>query len=345
VNKKKLDIWILFSIVGLCVFGAFNMYGIRPDLLVNFILFMGAGWIAFFGARFINIELLKHNSKSIFIFFMSLFMINFFFSRGIRGSRRWIDLYIFQFQTSEFFKPFFLIVIAHLLSYEKKFDSQRLIILIPTILIPVVAIFIQPDLDTAILYFTVFTILLYFAGTSTRLVAYGLVAISMLVPFVWTLLKDYQKDRLFGFLNPHLNQQDINYNLTQSIIAAGSGGFFGKGLGLGTQARYQFLPEYQTDFAFASLVEQFGFIGGMCVIILYSILIFRLIKKLFEKKESPFRYLFLIGTISFLSASFFMNIGMNLGLMPVTGIALPFISYGGSSMVSTLLLLGFALSM
>lgn len=335
---------MLLAMVGLCLFGAFNMYGIRPDLLSHFLAYMLVGWIAFFSIRFINIELLKHNSKTIFLVFISLFVINFLFSRGIRGSRRWIDLYIFQFQTSEFFKPFFLIIVAHLLSFEKRFQSNRLLILIPTVAIPVVAIFIQPDLDTAILYFAAFVILLYFAGTSTRLVAYGLSVVSLMVPFVWMLLKDYQKNRIFGFLNPDLDPQGITYNLTQSIIAAGSGGIFGKGLGFGTQARYRFLPEFQTDFAFSSLVEQFGFIGGTIIIILYAILIFRLIKRLFEKKESPFRYLFLIGTITFLSASFFMNIGMNLGLMPITGIALPFISYGGSSIVSTLLLLGFALS-
>lgn len=344
MKKKKTDIWILISLIGLCIFGAFNMYGIRPDLLGNFLIFMVAGWIAFFSARFINIELLKHNSKSIFIVFVGLFLVN-IFSSEVRGTRRWIDFYVFQFQTSEFFKPFFLIIVAHLLSYEKKFHGRRLLILIPTVLIPVVAIFIQPDLDTAILYFAVFTVLLYFAGTSTRLVAYGMVGIAFSLPILWQLLKDYQKARIFGFLNPEMDPQGITYNLTQSIITAGSGGLFGKGLGLGTQARHQFLPEYQTDFAFASLVEQLGFIGGLCIILLYSLLIFRLIKKLFESKDQPFRYLFLIGTITFISSSFFMNIGMNLGMMPITGIALPLISYGGSSIVSTLLLLGFALSL
>lgn len=343
--KKPIDIWAIISLIGLCLFGAFNMYGIRPDLFGNFLLFLLFGWLLFFGARLVNYDLLKQNSKGIYFLFVGLLVITLFFQSDIRGARRWIDLYLFQFQTSEFFKPFFLVIIAHLLSYEKKFEYNRLLILFGSAVLPLILIFQQPDLGMVVQYVSVLVVILYFAGTSTRLIAYIVSVIAMFMPILWTFLRDYQKARVIGFLNPEIDPQGITYNITQSIITIGSGGFFGKGLGLGTQARYRFLPEYQTDFAFASLVEQFGFLGGAFVLILYSIVIYRLVRKLFDKNITLFKYLFIVGTITFISLSIFVNIGMNLGLMPVTGIALPFISYGGSSIVSTLLLLGFAFSL
>jgi rod shape determining protein RodA len=185
----------------------------------------------------------------------------------------------------------------------------------------------------------------YFSGLPTKLMVKGGLAGLLSFPIIWSLMKDYQRNRVVGFLNPQIDPQGLSYNITQSIITIGSGGVFGKGLGLGTQSRFQFLPEFHTDFAFASLVEQFGFLGGAIVLLLFGLLMYRLIQKIFVSRQNEFVYLYLIGVMTLLMSEIIINVGMNMGLMPVTGIALPFISYGGSSILSTMIMLGLALAL
>jgi len=173
-----------------------------------------------------------------------------------------------------------------------------------------------------------------------------LLAIFSVIPLGFTLLHNYQKARIFSFLNPEFDQQGTAYNMIQSVITVGSGKFLGRGLGLGTQSRLFFLPENHTDFAFASLVEQFGFVGGGLVIICYIIIFIILAKRLvalFYDKESDLKkaFLYTLGFTSYFTFQVIINIGMNLGIMPITGIALPIISYGGSSIVAAMIGLAF----
>ena len=164
----------------------------------------------------------------------------------------------------------------------------------------------------------------------------------MAVPLCWKVMKNYQRDRIVSFFNPNLDRQGTAYNMTQAIITVGSGKFAGRGLGLGTQSRLFFLPENHTDFAYSSLVEQFGFIGGFTVIVLYLTIAFYLIRKLMvyyylKDPADKAKFLYLVGFFSYFIFQIFINLGMNLGLFPVTGIALPFISFGGSSLVAVLI--------
>lgn len=163
------------------------------------------------------------------------------------------------------------------------------------------------------------------------------------IPLSWTFLHDYQKQRIVSFIDPHADPLGRGYNLIQSTIAVGSGQFFGRGLGRGTQSRLQFLPEFRTDFIFASMAEELGFLGSALVIFLYLILLIYCLR-LADKMTDPLCYLVIVGVVSFILFQTVVNIGMNIGMLPITGITLPLVSYGGSSIVATFLSLGLVAS-
>lgn len=344
---NRIDLWSILSLIGLGVFGAFNIFGIRPELIVNYILYLLLGW-GIFIIIYINrlkLPLLEQNYKLLYIVFIALFLLTFVLGSDSRGSTRWIPVFSFRFQTSEFFKPVLLITLASVLSSANRFTPRKTFIAGGLCLVPCILVFLQPNLSSVLLYLSTFLVMFYFSGLSTRLMVKTGLAGILSLPVVWLLMKEYQRNRIIGFLNPESDPQGLSYNITQSIITIGSGGFMGKGLGLGTQSRFHFLPEFHTDFAFASLVEQFGMVGGMITLILFAVVIFKLIQKAFLSRKNEFVYLYTIGTLALLVVELTINVGMNMGLMPVTGIALPFISYGGSSILSTMIMLGLALAL
>ncbi|OGK32021.1 hypothetical protein A3B02_01665 [Candidatus Roizmanbacteria bacterium RIFCSPLOWO2_01_FULL_42_14] len=340
MEKHRPDVWMLIALLGIQIFGLANILGIRPDLLKNYLLFIVLGWIAFALFARIKVPFVEQNYKLLYSLFIILLVITLLLVDPVRGSRRWIDLPFFRFQTSEFFKPFFLVTLASVLGSANRFTPRKLLISLGLCFIPFLLIFIQPDLSTALILLVSCMVMLYFSGLSTQLVIRAGLYLSAGIPLLWFFLKDYQKLRIIGFINPNTDPQGITYNLNQAIISIGSGGFLGKGMGLGTQARFRFLPEFHTDFAFASLTEQFGFIGGLTLLILFAIISVRLLRKIMIQKPQSFEYLFLIGVLVLLLLEVTINVGMNMGLLPVTGIALPFISYGGSSVISTMIILG-----
>ncbi|OGK44878.1 hypothetical protein A2957_02540 [Candidatus Roizmanbacteria bacterium RIFCSPLOWO2_01_FULL_38_11] len=341
---KSLDIWIITSLTGIILYAAFNIFGIYHQNILQYFAFIITGIAAFAFFYKAGLQLFRDNYIALFAVFLFLFIATLLFGENIRGSKRWIDILVFNFQTSEFYKPFFTIIIASLLSTQNRFTHRRLLITFFIVGISFFFIFIQPDLSTAVMFLSVFSIMFYFSGVPSKTVLKCITVIFLAIPFVWFILKPYQQGRIIGFMNPDIDPQGLSYNLHQSIITIGSGNILGKGLGMSTQSRYKFLPEYHTDFAFASLVEQFGFVGGAIVIILFGVILYRLFNKAASKHNDSFSYLFIIGIISFIGIPIFVNIGMNMGLLPVTGIALPFISYGGSSIVSTMIMLALALS-
>ena len=343
--KKPLDYWILLSLIGLSFFSLFNIFGIKHELFGNQLFFFIVGFILLYTFYRIGILFFRLNSTFFYISFLILLIVTFFIGTTVRGSRRWIDLYFFRFQTSEFFKVFFLLYLADYISKVKKIDKRTYLISFFIFLAPFLIIFKQPDLASSLVYLFVFVCVLFLTGFPLKYFAYGIGSIVVSLPVLWHFLKDYQKVRFISFINPEPNSQGIAYNLIQSIITVGSGRFFGRGLGLGTQSRFQFLPEYHTDFAFASLVEQFGLFGGVIVLALYGIIIYRLFKKARIERNNPFAFLYLYGSALFLTISLAINIGMNVGLLPIAGIALPLISYGGSSILSIFIMLGLALSL
>lgn len=340
--KKKPDILIILSIIGLCMFSLFNLFGISQEFFVSQLFFILVGFAAFFIMNRVGIDILRINAGMTYFVFIVLLILTYITGDVIRGSRRWIDLIVFNFQPSEFLKPFFVIYMADLFA-KKSLATSTLIKATSLFAIVFLIVLKQPDLGTALLYLGTFTGMIFFAGLSLKYFISGLLFFLISSPIVWHSLKTYQKQRILSFIDPSHDISGVAYNVIQSVITVGSGGLLGKGLGLGTQSRFLFLPENHTDFAFASLVEQFGFVGGVAIIFLYCVLLYRLILVVRDRKKEYFYYLYTVGVILFITISILINVGMNMGIVPVTGIALPFISYGGSSIVSTMILVALAL--
>src|SRR3990167_3687632 len=312
------------------VFGLINLVGISPDLAFRHGVHFLTGVILFFIVSKLKIRahFLGINAHVLYWIFIGLLMLVLFFGLEVKGSRRWFDFYFFQFQPSEFFKIFFIIFLAQIFSSYERHLQKRTIFLkvLGYTLLPFILIFRQPDLGSAIVTFLIFVFLL--------------------LPAIWFVLHDYQRDRIISFIKPSYDLSGTSYNITQATIAIGSGKMLGRGLGLGKQSSLYFLPEAQTDFAFSSFVEQFGFLGGFILILLYLFLflfLFRRAHQYLNQKDrtTKFYYYYTIGFSALLVLQVAVNIGMNLRLLPIAGITLPFVSYGGSSLLT--LMLGLAL--
>lgn len=261
-------------------------------------------------------------------------------SRVIRGTISRFSIAGFQLQPSEFMKVAMIIALAALLAKfsptrRRGFTLSALLLAVPTILV-----ILEPDIGTAFLLVTIWLGLLVFSGLSWRtLIALGILLLLLgAVGWQWFLL-DYQKARLLVFLDPNRDPFGAGYNVFQSIVALGSGRLVGRGLGHGPQSQLQFLPEQHTDFILASIGEELGFVGISVVLLLYGLLLWRLLK-IARSTEDRFGQLLSIATFILLLTSLMVSAGMNMGMLPVTGIPLPLVSYGGSNLLATLMLLG-----
>lgn len=331
----------LIPVLFLYLFGLFNLLGIKPTLVQNHIMFIGIAFALYIAIKHIGITFFKQNALFFFLMFIVLLIATIFFGLEINGSKSWLNLYFFHFQVSELFKVSFILFLAAFLTQNKRFLTNPLfyIILLGLFIIPTSIIFFQPDLGSSVIIACIFFIMIFFSGIPHKYIAVTFLLIFLSLPMSWFFLQDYQKDRITSFISPSETSQSSSYNMTQSIITVGSGQFMGRGLGLGKQTTLFFLPENHTDFAFSSLVEQFGFVGGIIVIGLYTAFAFVLARKIIQYynvpgDEAKFKFLYSLGFFSFLIIQIFINIGMNMGIMPITGITLPLISYGGSSLVT-----------
>lgn len=331
----------------LSLFGIFTVFGIKQNLLMSQVVYFTFAFAAFFIFRRIGTHFIRLNARLIYWSFISVLLITFFIGLEVKGSKRWIDFYFYKFQASEFFKIFFIFFLSEILvlkSHINKLSSFMKCFFY--FLLPTFIIFKQPDLGNALVYVCIFFTMVLFSDYPKKYLLYLVGIFIAAIPFGWLILKNYQRERIMSFLNPNLDTQGIAYNMIQAVITVGSGKFFGRGLGLGTQSRLLFLPENHTDFAFSSLVEQFGFFGGLLTIICFSSIVYflcsRMMKFYFQKTdEGRKHFLYMVGLISYFVFQVVVNISMNMGLLPVAGIALPFISYGGSSVLA--LMIGFAL--
>lgn len=262
-----------------------------------------------------------------------------FLGRIIRGTASRLEFGGFQLQPSEFMKIALIITLAWLLARTGRIGwrtsrQSLLLTLVPTLLIV-----FEPDLGSGAVFLAVWFIMLIFAGAPWRLLAsYILIGLTLAIPsWVW-LLADYQKQRLLVFLDPSRDPLGSGYNVVQSMVALGSGYLWGRGLGHGPQSQLRFLPERHTDFILASLGEELGFLGVAVVMLLYGIILWR-IMKIAHATRDPFGQLLAVGVGAIMSISLLVSAGMNMGLLPVTGLPLPLLSYGGSNLVATFFLL------
>lgn len=330
---------LLFPSILLGLFGVLNLLGINIIFFRKQLIFLILGILVFFIAKKIGRYFFLNNANFFYWLFVFILIITFIIGVEIKGSKRWIDFYFFQFQPSEIFKSFFILYFAKIFSEKKlnfRFTFWKSLFYF---LLPTAIIFKQPDLGNALVLFFLYFTFILFSDIPKKYVLNIVLCLIIMTPLIWVLLAPYQKARIKAFLNPNFDRSGIAYNMHQSIITIGSGKLFGRGLGLGTQSRLYFLPENRTDFAFASLVEQFGFLGGLIMILFYLVIIFFLARKLFERAslkdiETKKMFFLNLGILSFIFFQFLVNVGMNLGILPIAGIALPLVSYGGTAVIN-----------
>lgn len=343
---QYFDIYLFSSSILLLLLGLLMIYSTTLESSTNLSfrqgLFAVLSLVFLFLAAFYDYRSLQKATPFLYVIIILLLAGVLFFGTEIRGSTRWFNLGFFTIQPAEFAKIILVIVMAKFLSRqgEKLKDFRYVLLSALYILLPAGLILIEPDLGSALVVLATWFGMLIFSAMNKKHILILIAAFLVLALFSWQfLLHDYQKTRVETFLNPSKDPQGQGYNVLQSIIAVGSGHLLGRGVGRGLQSQLKFLPERQTDFIFASTAEELGLIGSSVIIILYFVIFFRLIKTVQRARDNFGMYLAL-GIFFMLFVQVVINIGMNLGLLPVTGIPLPLVSYGGSSLVVTLISLG-----
>jgi rod shape determining protein RodA len=335
---KKFD-WLLFLLIVLIIsLGAVTILSVNPLLFSTEVIYILTAIVVFFLISGLDLKILEGFYLVFYSLTIFLLVLPHFFGVFSRGSVRWLQVGSFTFQPSEFAKPFLIIFFAKFWA-ERRFSFKNLLICFLFLLPPVFFIFHQPDLGSSLVIISLVTgIVLASEINPPQLIILVLTSLAVL-PTGWLFLKDYQKVRIKNFLYPSLDPLGAGYNVIQAIITIGSGGLFGKGLGRGTQSHLAFLPERHTDFIFASFAEEFGWAGSILMLVFYFFLLRRILQLAFRQKNR-FAYNLCLGVFSFIFFQVVVNVGMNLGLMPITGITLPLFSFGGSSLVSTMICLG-----
>ena len=338
-----VDWYLLVPVFILAILSLTTLSGIGSLYFRNQLVYYLIGVVVFFFFSQIDYKMLSFFLKPIYIISVVVLTLVLFLGLESRGAVRWVELFGVRVQFSEIIKPFLTLCLAGFLAAGTNRSVKRFI-LSGVFLAPVaLLIALQPDLGNAL----IFTIVLFFV-----LLVYGfpflwfilaLIPVLLLSPVLWGILHGYQRERILSFLHPSSDPLGTTYNVMQAIIAVGSGKFLGKGFSEGTQSSLKFLPERQTDFIFATISEAFGFIGAAVVIAAFGFLLYRLYV-LFQNADEPLGKLYMLGTFFFFLVPFFVNIGMNLGIVPVVGVTLPFVSFGGSSIVASFIALGIASS-
>ena len=347
---KNLDYILLISVILLSVISVFVMYSTDGgDILFHtknhFVKLLVFFPLMIFIALF-NIKVWHNLSYLIYLVVILLLVWVSFFGIKSSGSQRWMDVYFFVLQPSELMKIAIIMCLAkyyHRLKIENVNSFTSITIVLSIILIPTIFVISQPDLGTSILIVLSGLIILWLGGVKIKYFIYSFITFLISLPFIISFLKPYQKLRILTFLDPDRDPLGAGYQIIQSKIAIGSGGFDGKGFLKGTQSYLDFLPEKHTDFIFTLFSEEFGFIGSVGLLILYSIIIIRIIR-IGSISRSNFAKLFCFGYAFAIFIYIVVNLSMVLGLLPIVGSPLPIMSYGGSSMLATMIGFGIVLS-
>jgi rod shape determining protein RodA len=306
-------------------------------------IFVAAGLILFVGLSFVDYRELGQLAHIIYLGMIALLALVFLFP-AVKGAQRWFDLGYFQLQPSEFSKTACVIALAAVLGRPQvKLRWGRIGQALAVITVPGILIFLQPDLGTMLVFAFLTVVMLFGAGISGRqiLVLSGL-GVGLLVAVVQLgVLRDYQVNRIRVLMDPTIDPTGIGWNLRQSKLAVGSGQLTGKGLFQGQQTNFQYVPEQGTDFIFTAVGEQLGFVGGILVIAAFLVLVWRLLV-IAANARDRFGALVALGIAAMFVFHVFVNIGMTIGIMPVTGLPLPFLSAGGSSFLNFSIALGIA---
>jgi rod shape determining protein RodA len=346
--------WLLLSMVAaIAAIGLMNLYsagfsrapGATP-LYLKQLYWLGLGMGLMVLTLFYDYRYLENLAYPFYLLSLILLVVVLFGGKVAGGSRRWLSVGLFSFQPAELMKIAIVLVLATYFSRRPRTEPLGFRELIPLgllVLVPVCLIVKQPDLGSAILMLLVSASVILFVGVRFRTLLTLTLVLVLGSPLLWGFLKDYQRQRVLTFLNPEVDPLGAGYHILQSMIAVGSGQFWGKGLLKGTQSQLFFLPEQHTDFVFSVFAEEWGFVGSAVLILLFVGLTLWSLQVARDCKER-FGHLLALGVTALLFWQVFINLCMVTGLMPVVGIPLPLFSYGGSSLITTLLGLGFLLN-
>lgn len=344
--------WLLFLFI-LPILGAglitMNSFTGESSLFNHQLIWVGISVAIMFALSFVDFRFLKRTDVLVasYLFFIFLLVLLFFFGHRAGGAQSWFDFGSFSFQPSDLMKIVLILMLAKYFSrrHIEIRNIKHIFISGLYAFIPFILIFLQPDFGSAITIFCIWFGVALVSGISKKhlLLILGLIAVSF--AFLWAFVfQPYQKARIINFVEPLSDIRGTGYNVYQSTIAVGSGQLTGKGVGFGTQSRLQFLPEYETDFIFAAFSEEWGFVGVLIFFILFCLIMWRILH-LSLLGTSNFEILFGLGLSIYLMTHFIINVGMNIGIMPVTGIPLPFMSYGGSHLLTEFIGLGILMGM
>jgi rod shape determining protein RodA len=342
-------IWALFAII--CI-GLLSIYSalypqiqVRPanNPFVKQIVWLAIGFAVLSGSLFINYQRLRSISPWLYGLILLLLVVVLVAGKEVHGSKRWLEIVGFQFQPSEFMKVIIVIQLAGYFSSQEvtNFPSlKKLALPVGFVVLPVLLVLAEPDLGTAISLMAIATTMILFVGVRWKyLTVLFLTVMPMIVPLWEHVLKPYQKRRILILLRPDLDPLGAGYHIRQSKIAIGSGMLWGKGFLNGTQSKLHFLPEKHTDFIFSVWAEEWGFVGCAVLLFLFCLLIF-LTLRVATRSRDRFGSLIAVGMSALILWQAFINIGMVIGVLPVVGITLPFVSYGGSSLITLCLAIG-----
>ena len=347
---KNLDYILLISILILSILSLFVMYSTdggeilyhtKSHFIKVVVFFVMMLVIAFF-----NIKIWHVSAYLFYLITVLLLIWVSFFGISVSGSKRWLDLYFIVLQPSELMKIAIILCLAkyyHRLKVEDVNNFTTIFIPLNIIIIPMILVLSQPDLGTSVLIAFSGVVILWLGGVKIKYFIYTLISFLISLPFIISFLKPYQKLRILTFLDPDRDPLGAGYQIIQSKIAIGSGGFSGKGFLKGTQSYLDFLPEKHTDFIFTLFSEEFGFVGSVILLLIYIIIIFRIVR-IGIISRSGFSKLFCFGFAFAIFVYITVNLSMVLGLLPIVGSPLPIMSYGGSSMLATMIGFGIVMS-
>lgn len=339
---KNIPILLAVSCGVLAIFSLSILATFSQEIFAQQLIFFVLGAVIFWLISRLDYRLLTNHPWLWYALTITLLLATMVIGSTVRGSTRWLVLGPLRFQPSEIVKPLLIVFAAGSLANPPRSLINWLKYVL-VLALPVALIHLQPDLGSSVII--IFTLLgmLLASSVPVSYVATTIILAIAAVPLGWKLLKDYQKERLVSFLNPTYDPLGSGYHAIQATIAVGSGMLFGRGLGRGTQSQLKFLPERHTDFIFAAIAEELGFVGTSVLLLAYAVVLYQILAITANSKDEA-GHLIAIGAFMLLLAQVVINAGMNMGLLPVTGITLPLVSVGGSSVIAIAATLGLVAS-
>src|SRR3989338_4471316 len=337
---SSLDWKLFLPAVLLTSIGSLVLSSVSPASYPSQYFFIALALASYLIFAKIDFTVYKTLAPLFYVLPLVLLLLTLIFGTFTRGAVRWIEIGNFTLQTSEIIKPFVVLFSAWILSTSLE-SRKRFLLAAVAGFLPVFFVFVQPDLGSSLVVLAGILGVVFFGGISWKIIFGSLFTFALGLPLVWRFLEDYQKERIMTFIQPSADPLGAGYNSIQAIIAIGSGGFLGRGLGQGTQSQLLFLPERHTDFIFAALSEELGFVGSGLLLLAFAIMLSKIVLSVRDSTDVFTKALLGCIFLSIFSQAA-INIGMNLGIMPVTGIPLPFVSSGGSSLISMSAMIGMA---